>query len=112
MTREELKTHCEKEIEMCEFWARCKGEDLNNSKIYQEHKLVLELLEQELVLDKIKTEIKENTTALEKWKNDFKGFISKLSMPEDDFYGIMQYIDEVPNEVKQIIDKAEGSDSE
>ena len=46
ITREELKAHCEKEIEMCEFWARYKGENLNNSKIYQEHVLVLELLEQ------------------------------------------------------------------
>ena len=47
MTREELKKHCEKEIEMCEFWAYGKGEELNNNKVYQEHKLILELLEQE-----------------------------------------------------------------
>ena len=55
MTREELKAHCKKEIEMCEFWAHGKDEELNNSKIYQEHKLILELLEQEeSVFDKIK----------------------------------------------------------
>lgn len=47
MTREELKAHCKKEIEMCEFWAHGKDEELDNSKIYQEHKLILELLEQE-----------------------------------------------------------------
>ena len=47
MTREELKAHCKRQIEMCEFWAHGKVEELNNSKIYQEHKLILELLEQE-----------------------------------------------------------------
>jgi hypothetical protein len=46
MTREELKVHCKKEIEMCELWANCKGEK-PSGKIYEEHKLVLELLEQE-----------------------------------------------------------------
>ncbi len=53
MTREELKAHCKRQIEMCEFWAHGKVEELNNSKIYQEHKLILELLEQESILDKI-----------------------------------------------------------
>ena len=46
MTREELKAHCEKQIEMCEFWAIGKGEK-PSGKIYEEHKLILELLEQE-----------------------------------------------------------------
>ena len=46
MTREELKEHCEKQIEMCEMWAISKGEK-PSSKIYEEHKLILELLEQE-----------------------------------------------------------------
>ena len=46
MTREELKAHCEKQIEMCEMWAVSKGKE-PNGKIYEEHKLILELLEQE-----------------------------------------------------------------
>ncbi len=46
MTREELKRHCEKQIESCEMWARCKGEEPHGN-IYEEHKLILELLEQE-----------------------------------------------------------------
>ena len=46
MTREELKEHCKKQIEMCEIWAISKGED-PHGKIYEEHKLILELLEQE-----------------------------------------------------------------
>lgn len=46
MTREELKEHCEKQIEMCEFWAISKGEK-PSGKVYEEHKLILELLEQE-----------------------------------------------------------------
>jgi predicted Zn-ribbon and HTH transcriptional regulator len=46
MTREELKAHCEKQIEMCEFWAIVKGEK-PSGKVYEEHKLILELLKQE-----------------------------------------------------------------
>lgn len=46
MTREELKVHCEKQIEMCEMGASAKGEE-PSGKVYEEHKLILELLEQE-----------------------------------------------------------------
>jgi len=52
MTREELKSHCEKQVEACEMWARYKGEK-PHGKIYEEHKLILELLEREDVLDKM-----------------------------------------------------------
>jgi len=62
MTREELKRHCLKQIEDCEMWARLKGEE-PHGKIYEEHKLILELLEQESVIDKIKSIVTE-------WKND------------------------------------------
>ena len=76
MTREELKKHCEKQIQQCEFWARARGEEPGGN-IYEEHKLILELLEREpfmnkpcvsagvcehdkqKVLDKIRTEIVE-----------------------------------------------------
>lgn len=46
MTREELKEHCKKQVEMCEMWAIAKGEK-PHGRIYEEHKLILELLEQE-----------------------------------------------------------------
>lgn len=46
MTREELKDHCKKQIEMCEMWAKAKGE-IPCGKVYEEHKLILELLAQE-----------------------------------------------------------------
>lgn len=46
MTREELKEHCKKQIEMCEMWAKARGEN-PSGKVYEEHKMVLELLEQE-----------------------------------------------------------------
>ena len=46
ITREELKAHCEEQVAKCEaFWAEDE-EKLKNHKLYQEHKLVLELLEQ------------------------------------------------------------------
>lgn len=50
MTREELKRHCLKQIEGCEMWANYKCEE-PHGKIYEEHKLILELLEQEPVKD-------------------------------------------------------------
>lgn len=46
MTREELKVHCEKQIKQCEMWAKYKGEN-PSGKVYEEHQLILELLEQE-----------------------------------------------------------------
>ncbi len=46
MTREELKRHCEKQVESCEKWAKYAGEE-PHGKVYEEHKLILELLEQE-----------------------------------------------------------------
>jgi ribosomal protein L37E len=46
MTKEELKEHCKKQIERYEFWAKARGEN-PCGKIYEEHKLILELLEQE-----------------------------------------------------------------
>ena len=46
MTREELKEHCKKQVENCEIWAAYKGKE-PCGKVYEEHKLILELLEQE-----------------------------------------------------------------
>ena len=46
MTREELKEHCEKQIKECEIWSTFKGEE-PHGKVYEEHKLILELLTQE-----------------------------------------------------------------
>lgn len=53
MTKEELKEHCKKQIEMCEMWANSKGEE-PSGKIYEEHKLILELLEQQPEIIKCK----------------------------------------------------------
>ena len=52
MTKEELKEHCEKQMEMCELWAISQGEG-PSGKVYEEHKLILELLEQEPCEDAI-----------------------------------------------------------
>ncbi len=45
MTKEELKQHCEKQVKMCEEWAKGNGRE-PSGKIYEEHKLILELLEE------------------------------------------------------------------
>ena len=54
MTREELKAHCERQIEICEIWAHGRGEK-PSGKVYEEHKLILELLEQESCKETLKT---------------------------------------------------------
>lgn len=43
MTKEELKQHCEKQVECCETWARNNG-GKPHGKIYEEHKLILDLI--------------------------------------------------------------------
>ncbi len=50
MTREELKRHCLLQIEGCEMWAKHNGEE-PTGRIYEEYKLILELLEQESCKD-------------------------------------------------------------
>ena len=70
MTREELKEHCEKQIEHCELWATYKGEE-PHGKIYEEHKLILELLEQEPIIEKIRAEIMQLDYDLESVDYDY-----------------------------------------
>ena len=68
MTKEELKQHCEKQVKMCEEWA--KGNDREPSgKIYEEHKLILDLinaLEQQPSDDKVSVEVYKQVT----WERD------------------------------------------
>lgn len=46
MTREKLKEHCQEQVRHCEMWAKLNGEKPQGN-IYEEHKLILELLNQE-----------------------------------------------------------------
>ncbi len=57
MTREELKAHCERQIQQFERVEKIMPVTPNDWKRYEEHKLILELLEQESTLDKIRAEI-------------------------------------------------------
>lgn len=43
MTKEELRAHCEKQVKMCEEWAKGNGRE-PSGKIYEEHKLILDLI--------------------------------------------------------------------
>lgn len=45
MTKEELREHCEKQVKACEMWAKHRGQ-APSGKVYEEHKLILELLEE------------------------------------------------------------------
>ena len=59
MTREELKEHCKRMIQEFERVEKIMPVTANAWKRYEEHKLILELLEQESVLDKIRAEIEQ-----------------------------------------------------
>ena len=52
MTREELKKHCKKTVEQCEMWAIHRGEE-PSGKVYEEHKAILDILEQQTCKDAI-----------------------------------------------------------
>lgn len=111
MTREELKKHCLKQVEACEMWARHNGEK-PHGKVYEEHKLILELLEQEpfinkpcisegvcredkiQVLDKIRAEIEQSPV---KTITNWNGCCPDFDCPE------IEYI--TKNEMLNIIDK-------
>lgn len=72
MTKEELKTHCERQVTACEMWAKHTGEKID-SKLYEEHKLILELLDKASALDKIREEV-ENKIEQEEFARDvFRG---------------------------------------
>lgn len=43
MTKEELREHCEKQVKMCEEWAKGNNRE-PSGKIYEEHKLILDLI--------------------------------------------------------------------
>jgi len=45
MTKEELREHCKKQVKACEMWAENRGQE-PSGKVYEEHKLILELLEE------------------------------------------------------------------
>ena len=90
MTREELRKHCEKEIRICEFWAHGRAEELNNNKIYQEHKLILELLERQPCEDAISRQAAIDGIGAksdEMYETKMKG----ATFPHDDFFQGMAY---------------------
>jgi hypothetical protein len=107
MTREELKAHCERQIEMCEMWAMGKNEK-PSGKIYEEHKLILELLEQavkaESVLDKIREQIKSDLRGVEITlevlaEND--PLIPKMEGAKDTLENCLEIIDKAESEKQE-----------
>jgi hypothetical protein len=109
MTREELREHCKRQVEGCEMWAKSKGEE-PSGKVYEEHKLILELLEQQPILDKIRAEIIEEKewayADFERYKVEYLGQDwedAYDSLPQDDFrYGMERCV--------EIIDKYRESE--
>lgn len=87
MTREELKAHCLKQIEGCEMWAKVKEKE-PSGKVYEEHRLILELLEQESVLDKIIAEIEKKII-----KRPWLNFEDREKERNDAFLEVLDIID-------------------
>ncbi len=89
------------------MWSKCKGEE-PHGKVYEEHKLILELLEQEPIIDKIRAEILEEKECayadFERYKVEYLGQDPEDvldSLPQDDFrYGLERAI-EIINKYKE-----------
>lgn len=118
MTKEELREHCEKQVKMCEEWA--KGNDREPSgKIYEEHKLILDLikaLEQaayyknlaqsyEKTINKLTKAIADQqpsddcisrTQAIE-WMENLRQMDECFGNYEDDYFPLSEVIDRLKN---------------
>lgn len=90
MTREELRGHCERQIQQFERVEKIMPVTPNDWKRYEEHKLILELLDQEPILDKIRAEIED------------------MDAPNYEFEGFYK----CQSEVLQIIDKHKAESEE
>ena len=67
MTKEELKEHCKRQIQQFERIEKIMPVTPNDWKRYEEHKLILELLDQEPILEKINKMKYEIADSLEFW---------------------------------------------
>ena len=77
MTKEELKQHCEKQVKMCEEWAKGNSRE-PSGKIYEEHKLILDL---------IKTLEQQSDDCVSFSLSDIKDIIDKLDTKCNRKYG-------------------------
>ena len=89
MTREELKEHCEKTVEQCEMWAIHRGEE-PSGKVYEEHKAVLDILEQQ-PCDAISRE--ELLKAIDTWDKFGCDADTKLVRYQDHYVPYIHYDD-------------------
>lgn len=92
MTREELKKHCQKQIENCEMRERylqkrfgTTGEEQPHGNVYEEHKLILELLEQEPCEDAVSRQAVLDGVDRYIYKSQSTG-------TQDDFYSFAELV--------------------
>lgn len=111
MTREELKEHCKRQVQRFERIEKLMPVTPNDWKRYEEHKLILELLEQEPFINKPCVSEK----ACEHDKNVVLGKIrAEIGLKEKtltDKYGQQKY-GIWTHDVLQIIDKYKGESEE
>ena len=128
MTREELKAHCQRQIENCEMWARYK-EEAPHGKVYEEHKLILELLEQETVskevydheyflrkelefkIDKLQRQLEEQAVKAEPILDKIRAEIEELKPNNPNFKGYFEQ-NVALNKVLEILDKYKAESEE
>lgn len=64
ISREELKGHCIAHITQCERWAEYRKVNLDTDKHYQEHKMVLDMVEKLEKIEKIVDYVNNNKEKL------------------------------------------------
>lgn len=77
MTKEELKEHCERQIECCEMWARNNG-GKPHGKIYEEHILILDLIKKLEQHEDCVKKLNKIKQIVNKWNNDASNSFSDM----------------------------------
>lgn len=112
MTREELKDHCKRQVRMFEQLEKLTAVTPNDWKRYEEHKLVLELLAHESILDEVRAEIEKRIDNSVFMAERIQEILQSPDLwPEDDFQdGYYTCLSDVRDSIQQKIDALKGDE--
>lgn len=103
MTREELREHCKRQIQHCEQSAEWLREE-PQGRVYEEHKLILELLDKEQFMNKpcISAGVCEHdkTQMLENLRAEIKALHNGCGLFNDGVDATLKIIDKYRTESK------------
>ena len=78
-TLEDLKQHCKKTVDNMEMFDKELGRDSTHTKVYQEHKLVLDLIEENLELKANNYAKTSNMLSMEKDISELRSKLNRIT---------------------------------